>query len=235
MNILITGGSKGIGAELVKQFAADKENYIVTMSRNYEELILLKEYCYNTNGNTINIYKVDFSEQNIENTLNEIIHQENRHFHIVINNAGALLKKSFLEIDKNDWNRILNINIVAPAILTKQIIKHNNKVEFTHVVNIGSMGGFQGSSKFAGLAAYSSSKAALSNLTELLAEEFKETNFKFNCLALGSVQTEMLQEAFPGYKAQLTAGQIAVFIKNFSITAHTYINGKIIPISTTTP
>jgi NAD(P)-dependent dehydrogenase (short-subunit alcohol dehydrogenase family) len=105
----------------------------------------------------------------------------------------------------------------------------------THIVNISSMGGFQGSMKFAGLSAYSTSKAALCSFTELFAEEYKETNIKMNCLCLGAVQTEMLEQAFPGYQAPLNPKQMAEFITDFSLNAQRYLNGKIIPVSLTNP
>ena len=97
------------------------------------------------------------------------------------------------------------------------------------------MGGFQGSTKFAGLSAYSSSKSALSGLTECLAEELKDRNIAVNCLALGAVQTEMLGKAFPGYKAPLSAAKMAEFICEFALTGQLFFNGKIIPVSSTTP
>ena len=75
----------------------------------------------------------------------------------------------------------------------------------SHIVNISSMGGFQGSAKFNGLSYYSASKAAIACLSECLAEEFKDSGVSVNCLALGAVQTEMLREAFPGYKAPVEA------------------------------
>lgn len=97
------------------------------------------------------------------------------------------------------------------------------------------MGGIQGSMKFAGLAAYSSSKGALITLTELLAEEYKENGPAFNVLALGAVQTEMLEEAFPGYRAPLSAIEMAEYIRNFSLTGSKYYNGKILQVSNSTP
>src|SRR5581483_7914106 len=81
-----------------------------------------------------------------------------------------------------------------------------------HIVNIGSMGGFQGSSKFPGLSAYSASKAALHNLTECLAQEFIDLGIKVNCLALGSAQTEMLEKAFPGYESPVMAFEMGKYI-----------------------
>jgi NAD(P)-dependent dehydrogenase (short-subunit alcohol dehydrogenase family) len=97
------------------------------------------------------------------------------------------------------------------------------------------MGGFQGSAKFKGLSLYSASKGALAILTECMAEEFKEKNINVNCLALGSVQTEMLAKAFPGYKAQSSPAEMAEFIANFALNAYKQINGKIIPVSASTP
>jgi short-subunit dehydrogenase len=120
-------------------------------------------------------------------------------------------------------------------MLIQLLLPLMNKKNKSHILNIGSMGGFQGSSKFAGLSAYSSSKASLSVLTECLAEEFKTKNISVNCLALGAVQTEMLNLAFPGYKAPLTSKQMAKFICHFALTGHEYFNGKIIPVSSSTP
>ena len=104
-----------------------------------------------------------------------------------------------------------------------------------HVVTVSSMGGVQGSMKFPGLSAYSSSKGAVITLTELLAEEYKETGPSFNVLALGAVQTEMLEEAFPGYQAPVTALEMATYIKDFALTGHKLYNGKLLQVSNSTP
>jgi NAD(P)-dependent dehydrogenase (short-subunit alcohol dehydrogenase family) len=104
-----------------------------------------------------------------------------------------------------------------------------------HIVNISSMGGFQGSLKFAGLAAYSTSKAALCAFTELFAEEYKATGIHMNCLCLGAVQTEMLAAAFPGYIAPTSASQMAHFIADFALNSGAFFNGKIIPVSSSNP
>jgi NAD(P)-dependent dehydrogenase (short-subunit alcohol dehydrogenase family) len=105
----------------------------------------------------------------------------------------------------------------------------------SHIVNIASMGGFQGSSKYPGLSCYSASKAALACLTECLAGEFTESGIKVNCLALGSVQTEMLEEAFPGYKAPVDAQEMAEFIADFALKGHKFFNGKILPVAVNNP
>ena len=102
-------------------------------------------------------------------------------------------------------------------------------------MNVSSMGGIQGSIKFPGLAAYSSSKGAIITLTELLAEEYKENGPAFNVLALGAVQTEMLEEAFPGYEAPISAEKMASYIADFSQNGQQFYNGKIMQVSNSTP
>lgn len=97
------------------------------------------------------------------------------------------------------------------------------------------MGGHESTSKFSGLSAYSASKAALANLTECLAEEWKTEGISVNCLMLGAVNTEMLGEAFPGYQAPLNAVEMADFICDFSLKGNTFFNGKLLPVSLSTP
>jgi NAD(P)-dependent dehydrogenase (short-subunit alcohol dehydrogenase family) len=154
---------------------------------------------------------------------------------VVINNAGSIVNKPFEKIDYQELEIVYRVNVFAPFYLTQQLLHLLGRHSKAHVVNISSMGGFQGSAKFPGLSSYSSSKAAIAGLTECLAEEFKEKNISVNCLALGAVQTEMLEEAFPGYQAPLKPNQIADYIYDFAIKGHLYYNGKILPVSSSTP
>ncbi|MBT8260632.1 MAG: SDR family oxidoreductase, partial [Bacteroidia bacterium] len=152
---------------------------------------------------------------------------------VLINNAGALLNKAFSETTFKDFENIYKTNVFGVSELTRVLLPFMN--EDSHVVNISSMGGIQGSMKFPGLAAYSSSKGALITLTELLAEEYKETGPSFNVLALGAVQTEMLKEAFPGYEASIKAKEMAGYIFNFALNGHQFYNGKVLQVSSSTP
>jgi short-subunit dehydrogenase len=157
------------------------------------------------------------------------------HFDVVINNAGYLINKPFTDCSTEEIFSIYKTNVFAPMTLIKQIVPLLDRNRLSHIVNIGSIGGFHGSVKFTGHSKYSSSKAALGNLTECLAEEYKDKNIYFNCLALGSVQTEMLNNAFPGFEAQVSAKEMASYIYNFTIQRPLYINGKVIPVSNSTP
>ena len=151
----------------------------------------------------------------------------------LINNAGSLIDKPFLETSSEEFKRVYRVNVFAVASLTRLIFPLINVKG--HVVNISSMGGIQGTAKFPGLSAYSSSKGGLIILTELLAEEFKETGPAFNALALGAVQTEMLGEAFPGYKAPISASEMASYILDFAFNGQQLYNGKVLPIASSTP
>ena len=236
MNIIVTGASRGIGYELVKLISTDSENAVIAISRNGSKLDQLKDECLSQNSSA-NVMPIvcDLSDKNAIEALVSELKKKIRSVNILINNAGALVNKPFGAISTADLEYVYNVNVFSVVRLIQGIFPLLDLEKRSHIVNISSMGGFQGSAKFAGLSAYSSSKAALTCLTECLAEEFKEKNIAFNCLALGATQTEMLNEAFPGYKAPLTADKMAAFIADFSLNAHQYMNGKIIPVSLSTP
>ncbi len=154
---------------------------------------------------------------------------------VLVNNAGLLISKPFTELTDEDFEAIYRVNVFAPARLIRMLKSMMGGEKASHIVNIGSMGGFQGASKFPGLSAYSSSKSAIAGLSECLAEEFKNDEIKVNCLAFGAVQTEMLEQAFPGFKAPLSSEQMADFVLDFALNGHKYFNGKVLPVSSSTP
>lgn len=236
MNIIITGASRGIGYELVKLLSENPANNILAVSRNREKLDQLKKECFQIHPESkITPVVYDLSDALSYDTFILEINKNITSVDILINNAGAIINKPFAEITNSDLEYVYNVNVFSVVRLIQGLLPLMDNNSRSHIVNISSMGGFQGSSKFSGLSAYSSSKAALACLTECLAEEFKDKNIAFNCLALGSAQTEMLNEAFPGYKAPLSAIQIAKYIGNFALTAQNFMNGKIIPVSMSTP
>jgi NAD(P)-dependent dehydrogenase (short-subunit alcohol dehydrogenase family) len=236
MNIVITGASRGIGYELVKILSSNSQHTVFSLSRNAKQLEQLRSACVALHPAARVIpVPCDLSD---EVSLKAAIAQIAAHassIDVLVNNAGALVNKPFSSIQKSDLEYVYRVNVFAPVRLIQELLPFMNGKHRAHIVNISSIGGVQGSVKFAGLSAYSSSKAALVCLTECLAEELKEKNISINCLALGAVQTEMLEEAFPGYKAPVGAADMAKFIADFCLNAHTLMNGKIIPISLSTP
>lgn len=227
MNVIITGASRGIGFELVKQFL-NAGDTVFCLTRNLEPLKSIDH---------VNLKSVstDLSSQDSMNTVVAFIKKEVSHIDCVINNAGSLINKPYETISYNELQKVYQVNVFAPYYLTQQLLSVLGKEKKSHIVNISSMGGFQGSAKFPGLSAYSSSKAAIAGLTECLAEELKDKNIAVNCLAIGAVQTEMLAEAFPGYEAPLSPKQMAEYIFDFTLKGHQYYNGKILPVSSSTP
>jgi NAD(P)-dependent dehydrogenase (short-subunit alcohol dehydrogenase family) len=225
MNIIVTGAGRGIGFELVKQLSSNFDNQIHAVSRNLEKVEAL-------GATNVHNHKVDFLADDFDTVIKEVLSQLES-VDVIINNAGYLVNKSFKDISKKELVDSYEVNVFAPFVLVQNALSKMGKGG--HIVNISSMGGFQGSSKFPGLSAYSSSKAAISNLTELLAEELKEQEISVNCLALGAVQTEMLEEAFPGYQAPLKPAEMAKFIANFALNGSKFFNGKILPVSLSTP
>lgn len=236
MNIVITGASRGIGFQLVLEFARRGASKIIAISRNYKQLCHLREVCHEKYPNT-EVIPVAYDLQGIlqnEPQLAGHIKQNLSSVDILINNAGLLNLKPFEASSADDIMRVFSVNYFGPSLLTKNIMPLL-KLAHGHVVNITSMGGFQGSAKYKGLTHYSASKAALAVLTECLAEEYKHDDVTFNALALGAVQTEMFEEAFPGVQVPLTPQQAAEFISDFAINGKKYFNGKVLPVSISTP
>ena len=223
--VIITGTSRGIGFELVHLFS--KAGYaVLALSRNAKPVI-------NLNYENITALSFDLNKVEDYNRVEAFIEKEWTHVDILINNAGAIINKPFAETTFDDFKQIYGTNVFGVAELTRRVLPFIPKTG--HVVTISSMGGVQGSMKFAGLSAYSSSKWAVITLTELLAEEYKEAGPSFNVLALGAVQTEMLAEAFPGYKAPTSPIEMAAYIFEFAKTGQQFYNGKLLQVSSSTP
>ena len=223
-NIIITGTSRGIGYELALQFANAGHNVLAISRKIPQELI---------ENENITCLPVDLSDEIEMQKVANFLSHSRKNVDIILHNAGRLLLKPFSETSQTDFENIFKVNVFGVANLTRICLPYLQKG--SHVVTISSMGGIQGSLKFAGLSAYSSSKGAVITLSELLAEEYKERGISFNVLALGAVQTEMLEEAFPGYEAPITANEMANYIFNFALTANKYYNGKVLQVSSTNP
>jgi len=224
-NVLITGTSRGIGFELSKLFA-DQGYKVLALSRDAQPI-------QSINHKNIHTFSFDISNPKDLDTMVGYVSKEWGHVDVVINNAGKLLNKPFNKTSIQDFEEVYKVNVFGVAEVTRLLLPF--MTSGGHVVTISSMGGIQGSMKFPGLAAYSSSKGAVITLNELLAEEYKETGVSFNVLALGAVQTEMLEEAFPGYQASLTAIEMATYIKDFCLTGNRFYNGKVLQVSNSTP
>lgn len=233
MNIVITGASSGIGFETALEFALDSKNKVVCIARSADKLRKLLEIAKGINPDCV-LLPVEFDLVNDDYAaLIPFLTKRLGTIDILINNAGSLINKPFTETTTADLAEMLESNVISHFKMIQQtlpLLKSGS-----HIVNVGSMGGFQGSVKFVGLSAYSASKAALHALSECLAYELAETGIKVNCLALGSAQTEMLEAAFPGYESPVLAFEMGKYIADFAKTGHKFFNGKVLPVAVTTP
>ena len=220
--IIVTGAGKGIGKEVALKLS--ESHLVYAISRDISNL---------NPSETLKPIRFDLSVDTHE--LIEVLAGEGMEkIDVLINNAGALINKPFDQIETEELTHIYKVNLFAPFSLTQSALPYLKRSGHAHVVNIGSVGGVNGTSKFPGLSAYSSSKAALSCLSECLSEEYKGS-ISFNCLALGAVQTKMLEQAFPGYQAPISAEGMADYIVEFSLNGHKYMNGKTIMVSLSNP
>ena len=224
-NIIITGTSRGIGFELVHLFANQGHN-VLALSRNAQPV-------NNLHFDNITSFSFDLCKAEDYKKVETFIKDEWKQVDILINNAGTLINKPFSETTMEDFEWVYKTNVFGVSEMTRVVLPFMK--QNSHVVTISSMGGVQGSMKFAGLSAYSSSKGAVITLTELLAEEYKDTGPQFNVLALGAVQTEMLAEAFPDYQAPTNAKNMAEYIFEFALNGNKYYNGKLLQVSNSTP
>jgi NAD(P)-dependent dehydrogenase (short-subunit alcohol dehydrogenase family) len=231
MNIIVNGGTRGIGKEVVLLLAKEESNQILVTGRNRDALKQLTTGAEFRNVTSKRIDLAFFDDQ--QKSFLEAVASVFNTVDILINMAGSLVIKDFMDFTNDKAREMMEMNFFGPA----SIIRTLKPLMFrgSHIVNISSMGGYQGSSKYRGLSYYSASKAALSCLSECLAEEFRETGIIVNCLALGSVETEMFVAAFADKKAPVSALEMAEFIVYFAINGKKYFNGKVIPVAVSNP
>ncbi len=236
MTILITGASRGIGAQLALELAKDKHKLIL-LSRNKPNLDKITKGCNELAGEEL-AFSMVYDLKEIEASpegFTDLLKQLTPELDCLVNNAGTLIRNPFEEIPIKDSKELFDVNFFAPAMLIKATLPFLKESDNASIVNVISMAAVQGSSKFSGLSMYSASKGALATLTECLAEEFIEYNIRVNALAFGAVQTEMLAEAFPGYEAPTTAKEMGKFFKWFVLEGSKHFNGKLLPVSVSTP
>ncbi len=226
--IVISGVSKGIGYALVCELLKSADHTVIGISGS-----AAPPFCDGEHGGQYKHVHAPHGEKDVFSGLENLLDDEGLMPDALVNNAGMMLNKPWNEISQAEAERIFQVNVIRPFMLIRRLLPRMAKPG--HIVNITSMGGVMGSVKFPGLSLYSASKGALSVLTEALAEELKESGVHVNGIAPGAVQTEMLQEAFPGYKAPVSAQEFARFLAHFTLTGHTLFNGKVLPVAVTTP
>ncbi|WP_158826826.1 SDR family NAD(P)-dependent oxidoreductase [Mucilaginibacter lacusdianchii] len=234
MNIIITGASSGVGFEAVLDLILTNKHKIIALARSQDRLTRLLEIAKGLNPEcTLYPIKFDIVYDDYAGLQQFIRTNFDNKVDVLINNAGALVNKPFMELGEQDFVEMLQSNFLGHVRMTQSILPFMSAGG--HIVNIGTMGAYQGSSRFPGLSAYAASKAALHALTESLAQELAGQKISVNCLALGSAQTEMLEKAFPGFESPVMAFEMGKYIADFALTGQKFFSGKVIPVALTTP
>ena len=230
--IVISGGSSGIGRATVKQFLnADEDCRVITFARRMEKLQGLTAELSDQQRERFKALRIDLEHPEFSELV-ESVEQFGGKVDVLINNAGLLIVKPFDQLTRQDIQRSYQVNIMSVYELIQTLLPY---MPSGNILNISTMGGVRGSQKFSGLSAYSSSKSALLNLTELLAEEFSDRGIHVNAIALGAVDTPMLASAFPDFKTDVTPERVSEYIYQLTTSDYKLLNGKTIELTATTP
>lgn len=232
MNILITGASRGIGASTAKSLARKiDKGFFFLLARDAEKLNQVALDVIDLNKNIVPVpISIDLSCFD-PNKVNDIISGYTDTIDAVINNAALLIKKSFFDFTEKELIKIYSSNVISIFQISKLSKVYLLNSKEPRIINISSVGGLERTNKFAGLSAYSSSKAAVTILTECMAKELKDFGIKVNCLAFGAVQTDMLEDAFPNYTAPISPNSLAEYVSDFCLFGHNFHSGCIISVS----
>ncbi|MCS6980795.1 MAG: SDR family oxidoreductase [Flavobacteriales bacterium] len=232
---VITGAGGGLGQALVREaLASPGTTFVAALSSSLDNSSASLQFSSEAlQSGRLQMYRCNYLEPDltIQDNLVNLLRGSTPVF--LIHNAGMLITHPKGSWDESAARQMWEVNFWGPLRLTYALLPA--LPSGSHIVNIGSMGGFQGSVKFPGLALYSASKAALACWTECMATELQPRGIRVNCLALGSVDTPMLRKAFPGYQSPVSPAAMAQFIIQFAIQGAALFNGKVIPVAVTTP
>ena len=182
LNILITGGSKGIGKNIATNFFNKGHNVIITYNNSQKEANDLSQL-------GVFVYKLDITNNlECQNVLTTIIEKFDK-IDVLINNAGILKNNLFHNMTHDDWYEVINTNLISIYNITNPVIKNMLEFKKGKIINISSVYGIKGSK---GQTNYCASKFGIVGFTKALALEYGNKNIYTNCICPGLVDTDMI-------------------------------------------
>lgn len=223
--VLITGGGSGIGAACAAEFHR-RGRRVVIVGRT---VVRLRETA-RALGSADRVLALagDAGDEAFARRAFSAARKRFGSVDVLVNNAAHLVKKSFLDTTAAEWDAVMRTNLRGPFLFSRELLRAPGRI----IVNIGSLGGVQGTQKFPGLSAYTTSKCGLTGLTAALAVEARALGVSVFCVAPGAVDTAMLRKAAPGLKAGAAPSDIAKIVADLAGTAGEFLSGAVIPLDT---
>lgn len=195
--ILISGGSRGLGKEVIQHLLEKTPNTIITFSRQTSPFVqkLLKKFPSRFFYTTVDLS----SSQDVQGLAGEI-QKKFKRLDVLINNAGIAREGVLPIFPENEIEQVLNINLAGTIRLTRMVSRLMIQQNSGSIINISSIIGLRG---YAGLSVYSASKAGLIGFTKSLARELGRRNIRVNAIAPGYLETEMSQTLNQGQRDQI--------------------------------
>lgn len=185
--VVVTGGSRGIGAEIVKKLAGDNYRVILNYNKSENEAKKVKEDLQKNNIN-IEIFKADVSKREEVKELIDFVINKFGKIDVLINNAGISQTKLFTDLTDEDWNNMIQTNLTSVFYCTQEAIRNMISRKEGLIINISSIWGVTGSSCEVH---YSVAKAGIDGMTKALAKEVGPSNIRVNSIAPGIIDTDM--------------------------------------------
>ncbi len=188
--VLITGGTRGIGAALVETFAKEGYNVAFTYKNSAEKA---EELCNNIKANGGSIISM-CADSSVPLSVSNAVEQAIKEFgkiDVLVNNSGIAQQKLFTDISNDDWNNMINNNLSSVFYYCRQVLPQMISRKNGCIINISSMWGEVGASCEVH---YSSAKAGVIGLTKALAKEVGPSGIRVNCISPGVIETDMLAD-----------------------------------------
>jgi NAD(P)-dependent dehydrogenase (short-subunit alcohol dehydrogenase family) len=204
---MITGAGRGIGRAAAIRFAREGAQ-IVIFSRTASQLTEVATTITNAGGRVLMVAGDVSNEADVQRLFKSTVSAFGR-VDILLNCAGMVAVKPFIEMDTASWDRVVAVNLRGTFLCCRAAFQQMAAQKQGVIINISSLSGVKGVEKFPGLSAYNVSKAGIASLTEILAVEGKPLNIRVCAVSPGAVDTQMLQEAAPHLKAGMTPDDMA--------------------------
>lgn len=190
--VLVTGSSKGIGKSTICEFASNNYNVVITYNTDYESACALKKYVENNYKVNVLVIKCDISNENdVSNMVTKII-DEFSNIDILVNNAALSLDSDIVEKTKNEFMRVLEVNLVGTFLVTREVI---TRTKVSTIINVSSTDSVDTYNTLN--IDYSSSKAGINILTKTFA--LKYNDIKICAVLPNFVDTEAIREMNQDY------------------------------------